>query len=403
MTIHNIVSKTLIMLTISAYAQETQPSTTQAQQFNTLALNLARQSKTIAADTLNGSIKLLELKAENSMPAPEIEGAYMWGENETQNKWSLSISQSIDWPGVYAARNKEIRSESTVITYERRQALIAKALEVKLAMIDIIAASKNLHLSNMLSDTIQALYQATAKAVDNGAATILDLNKLEIERMAINKQYTADTVAYVAAVTSLNAIVGRDITHIIPVLNEYPQEPMMSLSHYESLFNANSPEIAAARQRTLSAELALKKTSLMSLPGFTIGYNYENEGLERWHGLSLAVSIPFLSNRTAKQTAKARKLAAKINAEQITIEQYASIAADYSTAKTADDECRRYSKIFDKNDNVLLLRKAYDNNQITLLNYLTELNYFISAQRDYLEAQYRKASSLARLNRLSLL
>lgn len=53
----------------------------------------------------------------------------------------------------------------------------------------------------------------------------------------------------------------------------------------------------------------------------------------------------------------------------------------------------------DDDSNFELLKKALDAGQISFLTYMQELNYFLSARRDFLEAHYRYHLALARLQR----
>ena len=48
---------------------------------------------------------------ENTLESPEVEFSRVWNtEAGGENKWSLSVSQSFDWPGVYAARREAART-----------------------------------------------------------------------------------------------------------------------------------------------------------------------------------------------------------------------------------------------------------------------------------------------------
>ena len=57
-----------------------------------------------------------------------------------------------------------------------------------------------------------------------------------------------------------------------------------------------------------------------------------------------------------------------------------------------------------KNDNsVELLKKSLEGGQISLLDYLGEMDYYMQAERDYLDVQYRYHQTLANLNKYKAL
>lgn len=390
----------ILIIACSAIAFMTGANAQTPQDFDALAKQLAREALSLRSDSNAEMAQLLELKAENALPAPELEGSYLWGEGATGDKWSISISQSMDWPGVYSARSRAIKAEKKALELGQRERLLSKVLEVKLALIDIVAAHKNLETSTMLLDTVASLYKATKKAVEAGEITILSLNKIDIEKMSAEKRLNEDAAALSSAVSALGSIIGREIQPGSSLPQDYPEEPLLPLEKYTELLRDYSPELEAMRQRVLSAEAMAKVASRQSLPGITIGYTYENEGVERWHGVSVGISLPFLSNKNKRRASAAAANSAKISAEMLAVEQRAVLQADYVSAQKADALCNRYTEIFERQDNIRLLKKAFDNEQINLLDYLAELNYFINARRDYIEAQYQRAYFTARLNRL---
>ena len=52
----------------------------------------------------------LSLAAENNLSDPEVEFEHQWGQGHIGNKWSVSVSQSFDWPGLYKRRTEVARS-----------------------------------------------------------------------------------------------------------------------------------------------------------------------------------------------------------------------------------------------------------------------------------------------------
>ncbi len=59
----------------------------------------------------------------------------------------------------------------------------------------------------------------------------------------------------------------------------------------------------------------------------------------------------------------------------------------------------RYRELSGDNSYLSLLAKAYDGGELTVIDYLNEVNLFTAARLNYLDLEYRYNQTLARLNR----
>ncbi|MDE6265129.1 MAG: TolC family protein [Paramuribaculum sp.] len=394
MTIRTAASALLIMLTAAP---------ANAIDFNSTAKTLAAESMAMKSARLSNRAVIEEMKGANSLPPLEAEAGYLWGEGETINKWNVSVSQSMDWPGAYAARRKGIEATGRALAAAERSTLIAKALEIKQAMIDIVVAKRNAELSNALNDTISQMIEVVRKGVDNGDITRLDLNKLEIERIAIAKQFAADKRSIITAVSALEALCGKNIDDIAAQLTDFPEEALLPENKYEELLTEANPSIFEAKENAISAKALAKAESRALLPGFSIGYTYENEVVDKWHGVTAGISIPLFTSRGAARAAKLRAEAAETDAILAAMQEVADLKSERGQALSLFKEIEEYKHVFEKEDNLKLLKKAFAAGQMTLLEYLGELNYFADAKREFIGVQYQYHLVMARLNRLTLL
>lgn len=372
--------------------------------FNSTAKTLAAESLSVKSTLLSNSAAVEELKGSNSLPPIETEFGYLWGENQTINKWNIRVTQSMDWPGAYSARNKGIEAAQKAISAANRIALMTQALEIKQAMIDIVLAKQYVELSSNLNDTISVMIEAIRRGVDQGEITRLDLNKLEIERIAVSKQLAADKRALTAAVSALESLCGnRDVEAIVKELNQFPEEILLPEAKYKELLTEENPAIFEAKQNALSAKALAKAEKRMLLPGFSIGYTYENEVEDKWHGIVAGVSIPLFSSRGNAKAAKLKAEAAESEAIMCAVREVANLKSERSQALNLFEEKEQYKSVFEREDNLKLLKKALEAGQMTLIEYLGELNFFISAKREYIDVLYQYSQVMARLNRLYMM
>lgn len=372
--------------------------------FNRIALSIAANSPVLRGARLTADAEAATLRTENNLSDPEIGFGYLWGEGETDDKWNLSISQSFDWPGVYAARRKAIAAGSKALEESYRATQLATVLDVKIAMIDLVNSRKHLHLAQEMTDTIQRLYEAVKSGVANGEISRLDLNKLEIERVNLRRELGACKRLYEDCVASLRILNGgHECSEIITRLTEYPDEPLESEENYLRLATASNPTLAASRAKEESDRQAAKAERRMSFPGFSIGYTYEHEVPDRWHGITFGLTLPVFSNRHKAKAATLAANATKMENIALETSETATIAADRRKAAILLDEIQTLRPAVESADHMLLLHKALRGGQLSLIEYLQETQFFLQARKDFLETEYQYILTVARLNRFTLL
>lgn len=392
----------LISLTLGIVA--TLPALGLDNDFNRIALSIAANSPSLTAASLTADAETASLRSEANLSDPEIGFGYLWGEGDTDDKWNISISQSFDWPGVYAARRKAIAAGSRALEETYRATQLATVLDVKLAMIDLVNSRKHLQLAQEMTDTIQRLYDAVKSGVASGEISRLDLNKLEIERVNLRRELGSCKRVYEDCLSSLRILNGgRECSDIVSLLTDYPAEPLESEATYLQLAIEANPALMAARTKEESDRLAARAERRMSYPGFSIGYTYEHEVPDHWHGITFGLTLPVFSNRHKAKAATLTAQAAKMESIALESSETATVAADRRKAAILLDEIQTLRPAVESDDHMLLLHKALRGGQLTLIEYLQETQFFLQARKDFLETEYQYNLTLARLNRFTLL
>ena len=80
-----------------------------------------------------------------------------------------------------------------------------------------------------------------------------------------------------------------------------------------------------------------------------------------------------------------------------------AIKNDYAQAVYLRSQIYSYNSVLTDSSNIEMLEKALSGGQISLLNYLLELRYFLEAQQTLLDLEFEYNSILAKLNKYSLL
>lgn len=343
-----------------------------------------------------------QMFGENTLESPEVEFTRLWGAEGVGNKWSLSVSQSFDWPGIYAARRQAARNASTASQFAMESTLLDLRLEVRSALIDLI---HNKQLVEMQSDRVKhlsELEETFRKGVESGSETRLDYNKTVIELIAAKKELQsieAESARLLATLSELNG--GADITGILSKLgNTYPIIPAIDPENISlETIKQRDPSYAAALATAEAAKSMSKVEKMASLPGFSLGFEHETEVDEHFNGFSVGISLPVWGRRHQRKAASLEADVAVMEAEMALVKRTTELTADLYRMKSLKRTLDEYEPVVNDKANINLLKKAYDAGQINFITYVQELNYFIEARRDYLDTLYEYSLALTRLTR----
>lgn len=372
-----------------------------ARSFDEILEAMAAASPELAALDSGNKAAIESLKAENNLPDPEVEGQHLWGKEE--NRYGFGISQSFDWPGLYRARSKSIAASKTALAKLYARTALDVKLEIKITMIDYIAAQRRCDYYKQIRDNMDSLCKVYEDAYGNGEVTILDLNKVKLERLNVNRSLNDAIRERESVITRLSVLTDdRDAIRSLRQLSEYPVEVFMTEEEYESDVLSFDPEIAymeAMVDVACSNENVVGKSLY---PSFSVGYEYEREEGQNFNGVTFSISLPIFSGRHKKSSAAHSRVESEINLNFAKIKVFAQMRNIRAEVGLLKSEVYDYSEIMDGNKHPELLRKALDGGEINLFTFIQELNYFMQAQNDYQSLIHEYHVALAKLNRLEL-
>lgn len=390
-----IISLCAASMSLAVCAQSQQLSQREALleilQNNTELQSLAAQNKASA----------LSLTDETSSLAdPQIDFEHLWGKTSDDNRWNVGVSQSFDWPGVYAKRRAAAKAQGDAMAYLYDAQCLEIVQQAKAAMIDAVYANKRLAMLREVKENIDKLSSLVQEGYDKGELTVLDVKKLKLESFTITTQISEVEQEFTEAISVLFALNASKDMRID--LQNYMAEQFLSLDAYLDQVATNDPQVLAAKQSAEAAKLSAKAASASRLPGFSLGYRHAYEDGMHFNGFSVGVNLPLFSRRKAAQVATLEAQSASFDA--------ISAATKVQTQMIAlHRDVTRERKMLDELGTVTLddtypslLMMAYKGGQINALNYLLELNYFIEARTNLLNTEHCMRLDLARLNRYSL-
>lgn len=368
---------------------------TSAHDFSSTALSLAKGSPDVAAARARVDAIEADDSAENTLEGLEIEGDYKFGP-DGNNRWGMSVGQSFDWPGVYHARNKANAFRSEAYRQLYRQNLREQWLEIADAMVRCWHANELVSTLNIAADNLRQLDEIYRRQLSRGEATILDTKKIALELASINSraaQAHADAVAANALMQSYATAAG--IT--LPESYSLPVMPLQSRDTYESAL-LRDPEYAALRSLGNAAAADVTVAKRKGMPAFRISYIHDFEEDTHFNGVGLSISLPTWRPKLAVNAARAHAAEAERAIESYSLRSSAQLAADYATAAALSERLNASAALYDMADYPALLRKALDAGKMTLLDYLTEYNFYLDAMAEFNSLRADCAAAQLRLD-----
>lgn len=355
----------------------------------------------VRAEASRAQIETENILGENTLEAPELSFSRVWGSRkEYGNKWSLGVSQSFDWPGVYAARREAARTARSASQYMLESTLLDLRQEVRTLFIDIIHNTQLIEMQSELVDRMNQMEAYYKKAAEAGAETRLDYNKTVIERIAVHRELhtlEAQRSTLMSTLSTLNG--GKDIDGIIAKLgNAYPITRVPE-SIDKTVIMKRDPQYAAALAGVEAAKSMVKVEKRSRIPGFSIGYEHESEGDENFNGFSIGLTLPVWGRGHQIKASTLEAEATLMDAELALTRRVAEMNGDRKQLDTLRHIMDEYEPVVNEKSNYELLHKALKAGQITFLTYIEESNYFIAAKRDYLDTLYEYNLILTRLAR----
>lgn len=364
---------------------------------------IERNNPTLKSARLEQEAMFLENKEEALLPDPEIEFNYLWG-NDNARRHDFAISQSIDFALLSGQRSNLSSGKNALASLEYKAMRQDVLLEAEKACIELVyynALEQELsfHLSNA-----RTLVDAYEKALELGESSALEMNNAMLHHTDIKGQLEKARLGKKKAQTLLKSLNGG-------------QEPSLSLTGFDSLgmsplspdfdsffdyASAESPAVNYAKSNIDVSEAELKINRRAWVPGLSIGYMAEVAKPEAYRGLTFGVSIPLWSNSNKVKQSKAKYTAAKIRKDETIQAFYFQLLSLYDEASALKSIAEGYRAALDTSDNRELLKKARQQGEISLIEYISELDLYYENLLDTLEAEKDYNMALAELTAVLL-
>ncbi len=369
---------------------------------DTILSEIAKNNKTIQANTQYWNAQKVQYKTGNSLYNPTVEYDYLKGSPANAgNQTDIVVTQSFDFPTVYGKKNQLAN-----------QLVIQADLQLKAANQELLLEAKRICIElvyrNKLQIPLTKRKEATEKWLANfnkklasGDGTILDVNKAEIQLLEIKKQFQ-DNASAIAKLneqlTSLNggtAIVFSDVTYFdVPIFPNFEtlEKEIEELDYVRKTLEQE--KVIAQKQIDVSKALAL--------PKMEVGYHYQGILGQTYNGIHTGVSLPLWESKNTVKLQKAKMTFAESALTDHKNDHYYEIKQSYERYESLKSILSEYEKINKSVEPIGLLDKALSAGQISVLEYFVELNYYNDTFNSYLEIEKEYYEVIATLLKYKL-
>lgn len=374
-----------------------------AQNSVTTALKaIEENNKTLKALKATAEAQKLENKTGIYLSNPEAGFNYLWGNPvDMGNRNDFNISQTFDIPTITGMKNKMANERNGLVEWQYKAERMRLLLEAKQYCVELIyfnALKKELEIRLQHAEAIAAGYQ---NRLNSGDANILEYNKAQLSLSAINGEIARIDVERNTLLSQLKRLNGG----IDLIMDDYQfnQEQLpLNFDDWYVQAEQKNPILAYVKQEVVVSQKQVSLNKAMGLPTFSAGYMSENVVGQKFQGLAVGVSIPLWENKNRVKQANAAVVAAQSRETDSKQQFYNQLQILYNRAFGLKNTAETYRKSLSMANSTVLLKKALDAGEISLLNYMVELGLYYDMVNQTLEAERDYQKALTELSAVGL-
>lgn len=342
------------------------------------------------------------LTTNNNLSDPELEFEHQWGQRHIGNKWSVGVSQSFEWPGLYGARRRANSASANLLNCQLATRKADVRLAISESLINYVYAEKLAALYGRMKTNVDTMLAVAGRGAAVGEVSRLDVGKIRIEQALVERRLNQAEADHRKALSELNVLNGdSSATVFLAGLHDYASTVIPSLSECIALAENSSPEVVESRAAVETARLNLDVAGGQSRPGFSLGYNHDYELGDHFNGIKVGVTLPLFSARGKKAEAQMRVMSAQQSREDAGLAARLTVDEVYTSIARLDDEISRLGDAVRNSETHRLLDVALKARHITLAEYFSQVNYILEAEAELLDIEHQRALAVAKLGRLT--
>lgn len=344
----------------------------------------------------------LESKTNLFLDDPEINFGYLWGNPRQQGKrTNFGISQSFDFPTLYFQRKKQAQTKQQSAIWEYRAGRMQVLLEAQQLCVQLTYQKATLKILHQREKEALRLVKAYEKSYETGESNIIDRNKARLYAKKLQQQTAQMQAEYAQNIEKLEGLNGGKSLTFTNQSFDLPTLPRRFENWFQEA-ELQNPALQYLAHQLKRDQRAVKVRHAEGLPKFNVGYAQELVNGEGFKGITFGISIPLFKNKNKVKTAKARVETSQFLLEDAKQRFYNELRGAYKAALCLQKEAIDYRNSVLKDNSLLLLKKALQVGELSLINYLQEIDFFYTAIQQSLQAERDYLLAVTQLYRVVL-
>lgn len=335
--------------------------------------------------------RMAELKADNTIGETSVEYSpfYQKGYGGMASS-ELIVQQEFDFPTLYGARSMAAAKQQRVVDTEYLLVRRDVMLEALNLCFDLATANENGRLIEQRLTSTNSLLEACNKRLEAGDATVIELNRIKMDRMALLTEATQNAGEKERLQIALQGLGAKDVE-----LHNLLHHDVESLS--ASGIIGKTQESALATASLESAQQDVKVQQQGWLPKLSVGYRRNTEQESKLNGFLVGVSMPLFSNSQKVKAARLRRSQAEAELDDARNTQQNRELALRAEVANLQHQIEAYDgELMQQSLSVLM--KAVEGGQMSVTDYYTEADRIHSAMQQYITIQNRLYKAKAELD-----
>lgn len=330
---------------------------------------------------------------------PEVAFNYLWGNpSAIGNRTDFSISQTFDFPTAYAFKNQisDLKNEQTELEYQKQ--LMEIRLKTSLLCFDLIYANALQEELTKRVDYAKSIANSYHVKFEKGETNILEYNKAQLNLLNVSKELESIGIernTLLAELAGLNGGQAINFTGNVFLITDLPAD----FEQWYILAEQKNPAFSWLKKEI---EISQKQTGLnraMSLPKLQTGYMSESLVGQQFQGVTVGLTIPLWENRNKVKYSEANSLALESITADNKIQFYNHLKVLHTKTIALQKNVNEYRSSLLSYDSSALSKKALDQGEISLIDYLMEFSLYYESLNKLLELERDLNKTLAGLKR----
>lgn len=379
--------------------------TLQAQTDNIAAVlqTIEKNNTTLQALRQTVEAQQLENRTGLALADPEIGYSYAWGSPiQVNNKQNVSVSQSFDMGTLSGLKSKVAGEKNKLIDWQYRTDRMNILLEAKLYCLDLIYYNALLNELSARLHHAELIAKGQRERLESGDGNRLEYNNVMLNLSTLKSEITlteAEHRAVISKLTHLNG--GETVTFNRSTYDSIPLPA--DFNEWYNTAEAGNPALAYASQEIEVSKKELSLTRMTNMPTISLGYEGEFEnGGDRHQSVAVGLSLPLWSNKNRIRQAKAAVRAAETRQKDARWQWRGNMETIYRRTSGLKDAADNYRTALSECNNCLLLKKALDEGEISVIDYLVGISLYYDAKDKALSAEREYQKSYAELSAMEL-